>query len=305
MDYLAALNRQFAISGQLVFEAGAGGLIFARITNPRARAEIALQGAHVCRFQPAGQAELFWLSPNAQFAPGKAIRGGIPICWPWFSAHPEQPDLPAHGFARTAQWQMAAAETLADGATRLAFSLDTARMQTLWPHPCMLQYRVTVGERLAVELVTENAGATAFEFTEALHAYFSVSHAAAVSVAGLDGCQYVDKADGGAVKTQQGDILIRGETDRVYPGACSECRIGDAGMERHIRIAKQGSRSTIVWNPGPQRAAQMADIGAGNERAMLCVESGNVLQDAVRLEPGQRHVLAAEYGALPWSGACT
>lgn len=297
---IARLNADFAIDGQLHFEVGPGGLATVRIANPLASAALTLQGAHVFHFQPAGQPPLLWLSPQAQFAPGKPIRGGIPLCWPWFGAHSVHPDYPSHGLARTAGWQVIATATLAHSATSITLLLENDAASALWPHPCRAEYRVTVGSGLTVELETYNTGHEEFELSEALHAYFSVSDLDNIGVTGLDGCAYLDKADGAAAKVQDGTITFADEVDRIYLDTQAPCVIEDLVMQRRIHIAKHGSDATVVWNPGSEKAARLGDMGPGNHRNMVCVESANAAGNAVRLQPEQRHCLSATYWVEPF-----
>ncbi|MEN6586671.1 MAG: D-hexose-6-phosphate mutarotase, partial [Sulfuricella sp.] len=184
---IADLNQRFAIPGQVTFKEGPGGLVVAEVANSLAESTIALQGAHVMTFQPRGQEPVIWLSKFAKFAPGKSIRGGVPICWPWFGPHATDAALPGHGFARTVMWQVLETKALADGASFLRFGLvenDATRAQ--WPHASSAELEVTVGSALKVELVTRNSGNAPFVLGEALHTYFHISDVAKMKIAGLD-----------------------------------------------------------------------------------------------------------------------
>lgn len=294
---ISTLNQKFAIAGQLEFVQDAGGLAIARINNAHAQASIALQGAHVMSFQPHGEHPVIWLSPAAKLAPGKSIRGGVPVCWPWFGAHASESGFPAHGFARTVPWQVVASEMLADGSTRVAFELPQSSIPSgQWPHPCRVHNVVTIGQALAVELATGNTGKAAFEIGEALHSYFVISDVDAVRISGLEGAVYLDKVDNMQRKTQAGAITITSEVDRLYVNTETECLIEDAGFKRRIRVAKRGSRSTVVWNPWVEKAAKMGDFGSDSGyRGMVCVESVNAAENVVSIEPGSTHSLAVAY----------
>lgn len=294
---ISALNQRFAIAGQLEFAQDAGSLVIARIANAHAQAAIALQGAHVMTFQPNGAQPVIWLSPAAKLAPGKSIRGGVPVCWPWFGAHATDSSFPAHGFARTVPWQVAESAALPDGSTRITFELPQSSIPSAqWPHACRVRNIVTVGQKLTVELVTENTGSTAFEIGEALHTYFAISDVDKVRIAGLEGYAYLDKVGDWQRKTQQGDITITSEVDRLYVNTETDCLIEDRGMQRRIRIAKSGSRSTVVWNPWVEKAAKMGDFGSDTGyRGMLCVESANAAENVVSVAPGVMHTLRVEY----------
>jgi glucose-6-phosphate 1-epimerase len=294
---VAALGQRFAIAGQLEFVQDSSSLVVARIANAHAQADIALQGAHVMTFQPKGEQPVIWLSPVARLVQGKSIRGGVPICWPWFGAHASNSSFPGHGFARTVPWQVVASETLSDGSTRIAFELPQSSMPAAqWPHACRVRNVVTVGRTLTVELVTENTGNSAFEIGEALHTYFTISDVDKMRITGLEGCTYLDKVGVAETRVQQGAIQIASEVDRVYIDTEADCLIEDRGLNRRIRIAKSGSRSTVVWNPWIEKAAKMGDFGSDTGyRGMLCVESANAAGNVVSVAPGATHTLRAVY----------
>lgn len=293
---IAELNQRYAIANHLQFVAGEGGLIMAEIANAHASARIALQGAHLMTWQPRGQQPVIWLSRFAKFAAGKSIRGGVPICWPWFGPHASDSKLPGHGYARTVMWEVQETRALADGATLLRFGLiesDATRAQ--WPHASSVQLELTIGSSLRVELITRNLGNEAFTLGEALHTYFQISDVAQTTIRGLEGCAYLDKVRDFARYTQQDGIVIDGEVDRVYVDTTADCLIEDRGLQRIIRIAKQGSRSTVVWNPWTDKADKMGDFGPEGHRGMVCVESGNALDNVVSVAPGETHRMAVVY----------
>jgi D-hexose-6-phosphate mutarotase len=291
---LNSLNQRFAIPGHVQFKEGPGGLVVAEIANAHAESMIALQGAHVMTFQPRGQEPVLWLSSFGKFAPGKSIRGGVPICWPWFGPHAVDAKLPGHGFARTVMWEAKETKALPDGATFLRFGLvETEATRAQWPHPSTVELLVTVGAALRVELVTRNTGSASFPLGEAFHTYFHISDVADMAIRGLEGCAYLDKVDGFARKTQQGGVKIEVEVDRVYLDTEADCLIEDRGLKRRIRIAKSGSRSTVVWNPWTEKAEKMGDFGPEGHRGMVCVETANAVDNVVTLVPGAAHSLVA------------
>lgn len=290
------LNRRFGLDRQLVFDAGPGGLTVARIANDHASATIALQGAHVLAWQPRGEEPVIWLSPDAKFAPGRSVRGGVPICWPWFGAHATESSFPAHGFARTIPWAVASTERRPDGSTRIAFRLepsDATRAQ--WPHATPVETVVTVGQALEIALVTRNAGTSAVTIGEALHTYFAISDIRQVSVTGLDGRAYLDKVKNFARERQSGPLRFTRETDRIYLDTDKECAIEDPGLRRRIRISATGSRSTVVWNPWVEKAEKMGDFGKDGWTRMVCVETANAADDVVTIPAGGEYRLAAKY----------
>lgn len=296
MSVLNLLNQKHAIENHVQLREIADGMIIAEVANQHALANIALQGAHVATFQPRGEEPVIWLSPLAKFAPGKSIRGGVPICWPWFGPHQTDSKLPGHGFARTVPWELLDTKALEDGSTFLRFGLienDTTRAQ--WPHPSTAQLEVTVGKALRVELVTANTGSAPFELGEALHTYLQISDVGNMTIRGLEGCEYIDKVGATARRTQQDGIVIESEVDRVYVNTAADCVIEDKGLKRAIRIHKEGSRSTVVWNPWTEKAEKMGDFGPKLHRDMVCVESGNAMENAVTVAPGETHRLVAMY----------
>lgn len=290
------LNKQFSIPGHIDFAEGPGGLTIARINNGLATAEIALQGAHLYSWQPRGAAPVIWLSQDARFDAGKAIRGGVPVCWPWFGFHEEDLKKPAHGFVRTIAWAVTATEALDDGRTSIRFTL-TSNDHTLaiWPHAFRLNYTVTIGQKLDLQLITENTGSTPFKISEAFHTYFTIGDIDGIEIHGLAGYTYADKADDMTLKMEPGPILIRNEVDHIYLDTDGTCRIEDRVQQRHINISTQGSHTTVVWNPWVEKSIKMGDMGENGYRTMVCVESANALNNKVTVEPGRHHELMARY----------
>ena len=274
-----------------------------RLTSTGGTAEIALQGAQLLAWHPNGQAPVIWLSPTERLAnppaSPKPVRGGTPVCWPWFAAHPTDPAKPMHGFVRTQKWQVDRVERT-DGAVRAELNISTkAADQPLWPHQASLTFTATLSDTLKLELTTHNTGTDAFALTQALHTYFAVSDISAVAVEGFDGQTYADKLDGFARKPQSGDIIFAGEVDRVYDEHSGVAVIVDRGFKRRIEITKSGSGSSVVWNPGSERCARMGDLGPDGYRTMVCVETANAGRDVITILSGGRYTLMASYRVLP------
>ena len=287
------LNGQFGIPEHLEFGSIQGGLPAAMVRNRHASATVALHGAHVMAFQPHGQHPVLWMSRCSRFEAGAPIRGGIPICWPWFGAHPTTPQAPFHGFARVSEWDVALAQALDDGSTLLELRLaDTPQSLELWPHPFDLRLRVRVSTELEVELTMLNTGHAPMTCGAALHSYFAVSEVASIRVLGLEGTPFLDTVPPTPVAgAEEQPIAIRSETDRIYMDTDSRCTIEDPGLKRRIRIAKRGSRSTVVWNPWIAKSARMPDFGAEEYRGMLCIETANAATDVREIAPGGTHAL--------------
>jgi glucose-6-phosphate 1-epimerase len=276
-------------------DAGAGGLSRLTVANGLARAEIYLHGAHLTGWQPAGHAPVLWMSQASLWDAAKPIRGGVPICFPWFGPHATDRSAPAHGFARLMDWTLVEAQDDSSGATRLALQLTTpAAPPAAWPHAFEATYRVTVGSSLELTLTVRNAGESPFSFEEALHTYFAVDDVRGIRIDGLEGADYLDKV-GGTAQRNQGPEAIRftGETDRVYLGTRAACTIHDPGARRQIVVRKDGSDATVVWNPWIDKARAMPDYGDGEWPGMVCVETANVHVHAVTLAPGAQHTLTA------------
>jgi len=275
--------------------AGQGGLDSIAIDNALCHAEVYMQGAHITAWQPAGERPVLWLSPASAFLTGKAIRGGVPICLPWFGAHPDNPSAPSHGFVRTSPWTLEDALDEADGRTVAAFGLHhAAGSSPLWSGGFDARFVVTAGHDLDMSLTIHNTGTAPARIEAALHTYFAVSDIETVAVSGLEGTEYLDKVEGFTRKREgNGPIRFTQETDRVYLDTVATCSIADTGWNRRIVIAKRGSATTVVWNPWEGRSRTMGDMGPDVWRGMLCVETAAVGASALTLTPGDAHELAA------------
>jgi D-hexose-6-phosphate mutarotase len=276
-------------------DAGRNGLPRLVVSSPLGAGEIYLHGAHVTAWQPAGAAPVIWMSRESQFAADKPIRGGVPICFPWFGAHATDTSAPMHGFARLRDWSFAGAGDRG-GEVHLTFSLrsDGVSRRSAWPHDFAAEFRVVMGRGLAMALDVTNAGPTPVRFEAALHTYFDVAEIQRVAVTGLEGVEYLDKVRDFARTTEgQAPIRFTGETDRVYLETEATVVIHDEQRKRRIEIAKSGSRSTVVWNPWIGRAKAIADFGDDEWPGMLCIETANVRDAAVELEPGSHHTMTA------------
>jgi len=295
MSDLDPLIRRFAIPGTLRFEKLPGELVAIRVDSELAGACVLLQGAQVIGYQPRGERPVVWLSERGRYVAGKSVRGGIPVCWPWFGPHATDPTLPAHGFARAVQWDVQQTEVLPDGRVRLALELaQTDAMRAQGPHACSLRYTITIGRELELSLATRNAGSEGFAITQALHTYFQVGDVRRISIHGMDGCTYLDKVGGSTKRRQQGPITFTQETDRIYLDTGGACEIRDPSMDRTVLVTATGSRSTVIWNPWIEKADRMGDFAPDGYLGMVCVETANAADDAVQVGPGQEHVLSAQ-----------
>ena len=288
---------EYEIEDELQFVEIEHGFTYIEINNARAHATISTYSGQVLSYRPKGQqADLLFVSDKAYYEDGKAIKGGIPVCWPWFGADPDGRGRPAHGFVRNRQWEVSASESLADGSTRVVLCLtDSDETRNIWPHPFKLSIEITVGDSLRVALVTHNTGDKGVTISQALHTYFHVDDISKVRVLGLDGTEYLDKVDDSARKTQSGAVTIDGEVDRIYEGVSGELVIDDASLGRKIRIASRGCSTAVVWNPWIEIAASMGDLGDNDYRKMLCVETANAGPESIEIGAGGEYRLEAEY----------
>jgi len=293
------LNKHFSIdtNQHLIFKIGEGGIPVVEIENEFSTALISLQGAHILSWVPNGEEEVIWLSADATFAMGKSVRGGVPICWPWFGAHESEACLPAHGFARTILWTVKQTQALDNGETQILFQLDTSELdeniQAMWPQATLAVYKITIGQTLTLELVSSNLSDEPLKLGQALHTYFNISDIEQTTVTGLEGKDYLDKTTGFERKTQIGEIIINQEVDRVYLQTADDVVVDD--VKRKVKIEKQGSLSTVVWNPWQKVADKMGDLGKEGYRHMLCIESSNAAEDVITIAPGESHTLRARY----------
>ncbi|UCB55792.1 MAG: D-hexose-6-phosphate mutarotase [Thiotrichales bacterium] len=288
---------KYEIENELQFVEIEHGFTYIEINNARAHATISTYSGQVLSYRPKTQNDdLLFVSEKAYYEDGKAIKGGIPVCWPWFGADPDDLGRPAHGFVRNRQWEVISSESLADGSTRVVLGIaDSDGTREIWPHPFRLGIEITVGDSLKIALVTHNTAAENITISQALHTYFYVGDIGKVEVSGLDGLEYLDKVDNLAEKTQSGPVVIDSEVDRIYTGVSGELVIDDASLGRRIRIASSGCSTAVVWNPWKEVAASMGDLEDDDYRKMICVESANAGPETVEIPAGSDYRLEAEY----------
>ena len=290
---IAAWNERFAIAGVAAIVTGQAGLPLVRVTSDAAAAEVYLQGAQVTSWQPARAQEVLFLSRYARWEDGKAIRGGIPICFPWFRGKADNPEAPAHGVVRTRAWQLDGMEQSGEGVTLTLSTTSDERSRRWFPHEFHLEHRITVGRELTLELKATNTGEGDLRFEEALHTYFHVDDAATVQVSGLEGTRYLDNMDQNREKLQVGDVVFTGQTDNAYLNTHAALALRDPGLGRILWTHKENSATTVVWNPWEQGAAGFSDFGKDEWRSMACAEASNILAAAVVLAPGEHHTMRA------------
>jgi glucose-6-phosphate 1-epimerase len=280
----------------VTLDTGRGGLPRLTVSTDRCTAELYLHGAHVCRWQPRGQAQpVLWMSEASRFEAGAPIRGGVPICFPWFGPKGGDPAAPVHGVARLSAWSLDRAAIEPDGTAVIRLSLaSNAATHALGAPDFALTFEVRLGDALSMALTVVNPAQAPLTFEEALHSYFAVSDVRQVGVDGLSGVTFIDKTDAMARKTQ-GDaaITIGAETDRLYLDTPATVTLSDPGFGRRITVSKTGSLASVVWNPWIAKSRAMPDFGDDEWPGMICVETANAADHAITLPPGATHTMTA------------
>jgi glucose-6-phosphate 1-epimerase len=290
----AALAAEFGIAGALEFAETEHGLVKVLVSISGTIGELYLQGAQVTGWSPPGGAPVLFTSPESAFIPARPIRGGVPVIFPWFGPHARLAAAPQHGFVRAAPWRLDSIDRQPDR-LNLRLTID-GDGNPFWPARFRLIYTVSFGATLGLRLAVQNPGSEAMTFEEALHCYFAIADIGAVSVMGLGGCRFIDKTDGMRRKGQRAAVLrFSRETDRVYLDAPDRLAIVDPGRRR-ITIDREGAASAVTWNPWAAKAAALGDLGGDLWRRMVCVESGNIADNAVELAGDSEHVMSAEIG---------
>ena len=300
---LDRLNAEYAIPGRLRFVEGRGGLTLMEIDTPLAAATVTPHGGQVLSFRPKSASEdLLFVSERAYFAAGQEIKGGVPLCWPWFGRDPDGKGRVIHGFARALPWTLRGCESQSDGATAVRFGLvDDARTRALWPHPFDLEVEILIGSALRVALTTRNPSDRTFRITQGLHAYFKIGDPTRLAVRGLEGCHYIDKAAGAgdAIVRQDGPVTPSAEVNRIYERVPTSLTIEDPVLARRIRIDSEHSRTCVVWNPWVESARTMDDLDDLDYRRFICVETVNTASEVIEVPPQGESRIAATYRVEP------
>ena len=286
-------ERRLGLPGIAQVLDGNGGMPKVRISCAEAVGEMYLHGAHITSWKPVRGEEMLFLSSCSRWEQGHAIRGGIPICFPWFGAKSDDPKAPAHGFVRTMMWQLESIVLVGEAVMVSMVTESNEATMAWWPAQFRLLYRVTFGSELRLELAVTNTGTTLLRFEEALHTYHRVGNITQSRVRGLENIEYLDKTDSNRLKMQQDEIVIESETDRVYLNTIDAIELEDTALRRRTRVTKENSRTTVIWNPWTQKAHSLSDLADDEWRQMICIETSNVSNFGVDLAPGQHHTLKA------------
>jgi len=289
---LESLQTTFTIPERVRFERSPSGLIRSVITTPHAEAHVYTHGAHVTHYQRVGDKQLLFLSKKSEFSPDTSIRGGIPVIFPWFAGKAGDPSAPLHGFARFAEWTVEEVTCAVDGSVTMRFGLNAgAATYSGWPHPYDLCLQIAVGRALSLKLALTNCSDSPVRYENGFHTYFAVGDVRLLSIVGLRGAEYIDKTDGMRRKTQTCERLaITGHTDRVYVGTTAACLIEDPMWNRRLLLKKEGSATTVVWNPWLEKARSLPDFGDDEWAGMVCVETCNAADNTRTAQPGESHV---------------
>lgn len=292
---LQSLTDSFAILGILAFDETETGLVRARVTAPACTAELYLQGAHLTHWQPAGHGPVLFLSEQSNFAPGKPIRGGVPIVFPWFGPRTgARTDGPSHGFARIETWELAFAALSGDDLHLTLTLAPTEQSRALGFDNFGVALQLVLGESLTMRLTVANESGEPLHIEEAFHTYLTVGDATQVRIAGLADTEYLDKTDHFRRKVQTEPVLtLTAETDRPYLNTTTAVTLEDPALRRAISIVKQGSRTTVVWNPWAELCAKLADMPDEAWRRMTCIETANAADNGLTIAPHSAHTMEA------------
>ncbi len=305
MTDIAALHAAFGGDGRFRFDATPGGIPIVDVTTASAVARISLSGGQILGYQISGCEPVLWLSQLARDEPGVPIRGGIPICWPWFGRPAAAADKPAHGIVRQALWECRRCVAISDSESEIELRLcDSEKTRVLWPFGFELVVCFRIGPTLAVTLSTRNINKEPFMFEEALHSYFAVENSRTITIRGVEGRPYRDATRSLAEGVECKPLRIAAETDRIYNAAHTWSAIDDPGNARTIHIVPSDAASIVIWNPWQAKAKRMSDYGDLEYRQMVCVENGNIRSDRIVLEAGAEHTMQCHIsvGSLEFQG---
>lgn len=288
------LNEKFGIEGEIGFAELDGDLPFVMISNKYAEVDISLYGAHLLSFRPKGTIDVMWMSPLSAFEKGKAIRGGIPVCFPWFGPHVNNASLPQHGFARLMIWEVAEVRTLEKGESQVVLKLASSEeTKTYWPHDFVAEMNFVIGPKLTVSLKVTNTSGDPITYSAALHSYFNFSGIENIAIEGLENTHYENQLDGKRYVQEEKLLKISEAITRHYFDTETDCIIHDPYFKRSIQIEKLGSKCSTVWNPGAETCSQMNDMPDDGYETFVCLETVNKINNLIQIEPGESHETTA------------
>lgn len=291
------LDDKFSIEGEVGFAELEEDLVFMTVSNKYADADISLYGAHITSFRPHKSMDLLWMSSESSFEVGKPIRGGIPVCFPWFGPHKTDSEKPQHGFARLMYWDVVSTSTNASGETIVKLQLcSSEETKAYWPHDFSAEMTIVVGKTLVETLKVTNTSGKPFDYTCALHTYYSLSAIESITIEGLKGITYFNQPTGGYDIQEEEILEIQEPLTRHYLNTESQVVIVDSAFRRRIKVDKSGSKVTTVWNPGAETCANIDDLPDDGYETFVCVEATNAFDYPVSLNPGESFETSAIIG---------
>ena len=294
MDTIKQLNNKFRISDRLIFREMENNLASIVISNSFADALISLYGGQVVSFKPKEELDLLYMSPLSNFKIGKAIRGGIPVCFPWFGPHPTDQSKPQHGFGRLMTWKVFQTSERQNGETEITLILGSSdETKQYWANDFFAELTILVGKKLSVSLKITNSGAAPLNYSCALHSYYHVSDITNISILGLNKTPFYKHGQSGNFIQNTPKLVFNQMEDRHYYNTEETCLIEDPTFKRTIKVSKSGSKITTVWNPWIEDCASIADLPDDGYRSFVCIEAVNSFDDSISLNPGESHTTAA------------
>ncbi len=291
------LDEKFSIEGEVGFAELENDLVFMTVSNKYADADICLYGAHITSFRPRNTMEVLWMSPDSFFEVGKPIRGGIPVCFPWFGPHKTDPEKPQHGFARLMYWDVKETTAKPNEETLVRLQLCSSdETKAYWPFDFCAELIINVGLTLTATLKVTNTSAEAFNYTCALHTYYNLSSLENLTIEGLQGTTYYNQNTGENGVQDEEILTIQEPTTRHYLNTESPVVVADSIFRRRIKVGKAGSKVTTVWNPGEENCLNIVDIPDEGFHTFVCVEATNAFDYPVSLNPGESFETSAIIG---------
>lgn len=290
MNNLSELNKKFSLPGVVNFEKQTNDIIDLTVSNQYADARVCLYGAQITSFRPKNQPDILWMSSESNFEVGKAIRGGIPVCFPWFGHHKTDDMNPQHGFGRLMLWDLTETAVMSNEETLIRLHLCSSdATKSYWPHEFIAEIIILIGKTLKATLKVKNTSSIHFEYTCALHTYYNISDIKEISIDGLGGSNYYKHNEPGDFLQATSKLEIHQLEDRHYYNTQAACIIEDPIFQRKIHVAKSGSKVTTVWNPWIEGCSKMGDMPDDAYKTFVCVEAVNSFDDTIVLKPGISH----------------
>ena len=293
------LEEKYSIEGEVGFAELVDGFPFITVINKFAEADISLYGAQVTNFRTYNTMDMLWLSPTSHFEIGRAIRGGIPICFPWFGPHKSDAEKPQHGFARLMFWNVVETQSQSNGETLVRLQLcSSEKTHEYWAHDFCAELTIIVGKSLSTTLKVTNTSSETIEYTSALHSYFNLSAIENISIEGLQNTKYYNQLDSTESIQKEPVLKIQKAETRHYLETESDCVINDNAFGRRISVAKHGSKVTTVWNPWEESSREIEDMTDDSYQTFVCVEAVNAFDDIIKLDAGESHETSAIIGLI-------